>query len=262
MTEQNNFVLQPAFDAEDNIPQASIRDLYVKDEQSGKFTINNQLLNGFKPQEEFAKVNSALQSERKERGNYEKQLKQLLNGKTMEEVNDILDQYHVQSQTSEQDPKTAPIPQDVEKLVSQKMLKADRQINELNEAIKRLTDENSGLKGERKDRTVSDIIRTSASRLNARPDAIDTIIKLARSEFDMDEEGNVKTRDGMFSPDEWITSLQDSNSFFFTSPQGSGALGSNARSGNAGVVIVSKEDAQDARKMGEYYAKGLTVKVR
>lgn len=93
-------------------------------------------------------------------------------------------------------------------------------------------------KTEKRNRSISDVVREAATKSNIVGSAVADVLALAERVFDVDDQGNVTTKDGMgttpgVDPDVWLTDMQVSRGHWWPANQGGGAGGSGNNNGGA-----------------------------
>ncbi|NAW35005.1 NAD(P)-dependent oxidoreductase [Halomonas alimentaria] len=111
-----------------------------------------------------------------------------------------------------------------------------------------------------RDRALSDEIRREAAQAGVLPSAVDDILLRARSQFTVDEAGQLAARDGVLGKDgeplgtgEWLNALKEQAPHLFPQPKGSGAPGSN---GGGGAPTQWTSNMSAAEKVAYLKARG------
>lgn len=118
----------------------------------------------------------------------------------------------------------------VESRLKTQMAPKDRELKKLQDENAALKADNETLKAGDKRRKIHDRIREVAVKNKLLETAVDDALLMAERSFDVDEEGNVTTKDGT-DPESWLLELQPKRPHWWPPTQGSGAGGSGGGKG-------------------------------
>ena len=222
--------IQYSYATQDEIP-TEFAALYS--EQGGKWVLTG--VTGIKTQADVDRVQEALRKEREDH----KKAKELLStfsGLDPEEVRtklDRLDELELANGGKLDEQKINEI---AEARVKAKVAPLERQINQLTTQLGEKEKAIVDYTNREKLRTVHDQVRKAATAAKLRDTAMEDVLIIAERILEVDEAGNVVTRDGVgvtpgITPDVWLTEQQEKRPHWWPESNGVGAKGGSGGSG-------------------------------
>ena len=232
--------LEAIYESKDEIPEG-YEDLY--EERDGKFELTG--VNGIKTPADVERVQQGAQKEREQH----KATKEAL--KKFEPLQPVLERYNSADELLQDIDRIDELKHAAEGKVDENKLnemvearlkskvspverERDKYYEELNNAQQQLQQ----YQERERQRTIHDAVRKAASDKQVVSSAMDDVLMLAERVFDVDDDGNVITKeDNGFTPgvkpDVWLSEIAEKRPHWWPASQGSGARGSG--SGGAGV---------------------------
>lgn len=135
----------------------------------------------------------------------------------------------------------------VEARVKGRVTPLEREITKLKKELEEGNATISTYKETDRKRTIHDAVRKSASKSKILDTATDDVLMLAERIFDVDDEGNVVTKDNVgatpgVQPDVWLTDMQASRPHWWPQSQGGGAQGGRDKGGVGGKNPFTAEN--------------------
>lgn len=151
----------------------------------------------------------------------------------------------------------------VETRMRTKLAPMEREKKALEDQVSELTTENGRLKSDKTNRTIDDAIRSSASKEKVLPEAMDDLLFIGRSNFEISDSGEVITneKNGQvgLSPETWLTDMKTKRPYFWPASQGGGARGSATTMPGGGKNPWSKDGWNITQQGMVYKEKGSEV---
>lgn len=227
-------MLKLIYDKQEDIPE-QYRDLYT--EREGKWHLTG--VEGIKTQDDVNRVQASLDAERADHDKTKAKLK-LWGDRDPEETIATLDRVPELEAAAEgklnEDQISEMVDRRVESRIKTKTAPLEREIEELNEKNTTLTSENDGFRASDKRRRIHEAVRAAATESKVRPEAMDDILMNADRHFEIDESGNIITKDGTgvtpgVSAKTWLTDMQPTRRYWWPDSVGGGAPGGSGGSG-------------------------------
>lgn len=225
-------MLKAVYDKLDDIPEA-LRTYYT--ERNGKWEIK---VEGMKTQADVDRVQGALDKEKKDHVTTKTAAK-VAADKLVEfadlDPHDVTEKLAKLATLEAANPGGTPdqtkidtlVAQRVEAGVKQKTAVSDRKIVDLTAKLAESDGKVTELSGNINGRTIDDAIREAATVAKVAPDAVKDLLIIARSNFQLSDDGKtVVSKDGL-DPKTWVTDQKATRPYFWTPAQGAGAQGQN-----------------------------------
>ena len=221
-------MLKLVYDKQEDIPE-KYRDLFT--ERDGKWHLTQ--VEGLKTQSDVNAVHASLEAERQKHDETKAKLKPW-DGLDPTETREKLDRIPELEAAAEgklnDDQINEMVDRRVEARINTKTAPLEREIEQLNEKNTALTSENDGFRASDKTRRIHESVRGAATESKVRPEAMEDILMNADRCFDIDESGNIVTKDGVgvtpgVSAKTWITDMQPKRRYWWPDSQGGGAPG-------------------------------------
>jgi hypothetical protein len=226
--------LKAIYEKEDDVPEA-VREHYA--EKGGKWELQAE---GMKTQADVDRVKSALDKEKKEHKDTKDKFK-AFDGMDPEDVQSKLDEYDELKARVEAG--GGEIPEDkIQAIVDKRVQREIAPIKRENDKLKTENDElrasNGELDGRIKMGRIETAVRKAAETAKVVPTAIDDIVALADRTFEIDDDGNVVTREGIGAApgvgvDVYLTDMKEKRPHWWPVSAGGGSRGSNGEGGGA-----------------------------
>jgi len=237
--------LKGTVDSLDDIPEA-LHTEYVQ--QGDKFVLQ---VEGFKPQGEFERVQTALNNERRQHGDLKGRVKQFFGDDKFEDVRASLDRIPEleASQGTIDDDKLNTI---VEGRLRTKLAPIERERDTYKGQVTELQGTVGELTGKEKRRLVRDEMRAAAKKAGVMDAAMDDALLLGDTILEVrEDDGKVVVREGTgypqgVEPSVLFTDLQSKRPHWFGESRGGGAAGSRG-----GTKITSNPWSKDGWNMTE-----------
>lgn len=190
---------------------------------------------GIKTDDDINNLKTALQKERDEHKRTKNKFS-VLAGHDLEDVVTKLDEYEELKLKADGKVDDEKINQIVESRIKSKLAPVERE----RDSLKNQLTEKDSLIGEfqtkERKRKIKDVVTQAATKQKIRPEAIEDVLLLGDVSLDIDEDGNIVTRDGIgvtpgVAPDVWLTELQDKRPHWYPESVGGGARGSRSGTG-------------------------------
>lgn len=97
-------------------------------------------------------------------------------------------------------------------------------------------------------RAITDNVRKAATASKVLPEAVDDLVALASSRFNVGEDGSVTTQDGL-TADMWLKDIQDKKPFYWPPSQGGGARGGSGGSGTVNPFLEKNWNLTEQAKL-------------
>jgi hypothetical protein len=246
--------LKAVVDSVDDLPE-DVKAEYV--ERDGKFHLQ---VEGMKTQADIDRLQSALTKER----NDHKAIKEkfsVLGDRDPTEVVTLLDRIPELEAAAQGKLDDEKINQIVETRVKSKIAPVERERDQLKTQLAEKDGLIEGFTTKEKTRTIHDKVRAAAAKAKVLPEALDDALLLADRQFEVDESGNVVTKDGVgvtpgVDPEVWFTDLQQKRPHWWGPSQGGGAGGSGKGSG--GTANPWSHDNWNMTEQGRIYKENPT----
>lgn len=217
-------VLKVSYATEDEIPTA-YRDLFT--EQSGKFILTG--VQGIKTQADVDRLQDSLRKEREDH----KKTKSLLSGfegLDADEIRAKLDRFAELEAAAGGKLDEAKINEMVEARLNSRTAPLQREITKLKETLGERETVVAELTTREKTRKIHDHIRQAASKAKLRDSAIEDALLIGERVMDIDESGNVVTREGVgatpgINAEVWLTEQQNIRPHWWPDSVSPGAKG-------------------------------------
>lgn len=234
--------LKLKYDTQEEIPEG-FDGLYT--EKDGTWHLTG--VEGLQTNENVERLQGALTKEKNDHKETKKKLRALdgVNAETVHDELEELKELRAMKEAGELDPaEGAPSEEKIEEMVNARLARHVAPIERENKALKdenaTLKEENSGLSGEIKSSRIQAAIRSEAEKANIASTAIDDVVALGERLFEIDDDGEVLTRDQVgvtpsVTPDMWLQEIKDNKPHWWPASTGGGANGED-RSGGGGSV--------------------------
>lgn len=219
--------LKHQYDKQDEIPE-QYRDLFS--EKAGKWELTG--VSGIKTQADVDRVSEALRKEKADHKKAQEQLKAWVDLGELDDVQGRLAKVtELEAASNGKLDETA-----IEKVLKVRMGPVEKQLKTLAAERDALKAQNEEFSGRERRRTVHDAIRKAAELEKLRPEAIEDALVLGERVFEVAENGEVTTRDGVgvtpgLQAKDWLGEIRDKRPHWWPGSTGGGATGSGPRSG-------------------------------
>lgn len=218
-------MLKLSYEKAEDIPE-KYRDLY--EEKDGNFVLIK--IEGMKTGEDVARLQTALDKERKDHKATKDKLKPYLDIGAPDEVQAKLDKLPELEAIAEGKVDDAKINQLVETRIKARMAPIERENKQLKEKNGELEGQVKELGGKIFKTSLESHIRGIAEKLKVVPTAIDDIVMYGERIFEQTEDGKFVTKDGVgvtpgLSPEMWLQDQQKSRPHWWPASQSGGAGG-------------------------------------
>lgn len=219
--------LNAQYATQDEIPEA-FRDLY--EERGGQFHITK--INGIKTDADVTRVTRSLTSEKEAHNTLKTSWKNFFGERKPEEVQAILDRVPELEQAAAGKLDDEKINGIVETRVRSKLAPVERDNQTLKAGIAERDQKIAQFEQRETIRTIHDAVRADATKLKVVDSAVDDVLMLAERVFEVNENGETVTKDGMngvtpgLSPQVWLTEMQSKRAHWWPASKGGGAGGS------------------------------------
>ncbi len=230
--------LKTIYATAEEIPE-KYRELY--EERNGQWELTG--IEGVRTQGDVDRLQSALRKERDDHSATRSQLREF-DGLKPDEVRSQLDripELEAAAQGKLDDTKVNEI---VETRLRSRIAPIERERDQLKEKVGEFENEITTYKTANKQRSISDSIRSAATKSKVLPEAIEDALVYGERMFEIDEDGNVVTRDGVgvtpgIGAEAWLTEMQGKRPHWWGPSMGGGARPGSGR--NSGPNPWSKE---------------------
>ena len=225
--------LELRYDTKDAVPKG-YEALYT--EKDGKFVLTG--VKGMKTQADIDTVQKNLKTER----DLHKETKAKLAdfnklGKKPEELQETLDKFEelsVMADGKEIDDKK--VNEIVEKRVAAKLVPITRERDNLKGELAEAKTAAEKLSGEIKDGKIDTALRKAAADMKVRPEALEDVVLLGKSIFDVDADGKILVKEGTkftqgLEPGTWVSDMKKDRPHWWPVSQGGGANGGGGGGG-------------------------------
>jgi hypothetical protein len=220
--------LKAIYDSQDEIPEV-YRDLYTA--RNGKFELTG--IEGIKTQADVDRVSEALRKEKTDHGVAKESLRKFTAlGVAPEDIQAKLDNYDELEVRANSAGKLNE--EQIEKIVTARVKTAVTPIERENLDLKKqngeFTTRITDFEGRERTRLIHESVREARKKVNALEDAEPDILLNAERMLDVDEAGNVVTKDGVgvtpgVAADVWLLDMQAKRSIWWPASEGGGARG-------------------------------------
>lgn len=224
------------YTSQEDIPE-NFAELYT--ERDGEWQLTG--IEGMKTDGDIAKVRKSLETEREAHKKTKDRLRAFveLSDEELEEVQTKLDKYEELEAAAGDKLDEEKINELAEKRANALKAPLERELKKAQIERDEALQENDGLKGEKRQRTIHDAARKVATEAKVIPEALDDVLMHAERVFEITEEGDVVVKDGVgftpgVGPDVWMTDIKDKRPFWFPQSQGGGGKGSGTGGGIGG----------------------------
>ena len=208
-------------------------DLY--EERDGKFQLKP--IEGFKTEADVQRVQISLQKERNDHKATKAKFA-VFDGMDLTEVTSKLDRFDELEEIAKGKVDDKQIEEIVERRLRSKVAPIERELNQTKTQLQEANGQIEAFKGKDRSRTINDQIREAALKAKILPEALDDALLLAERIFELDEDGNVVTKEGKsftegVGPAVWITEVQSKRPHWWPASAGSNAGGSRGTGSGA-----------------------------
>lgn len=242
-------MFEDEYDSYESIP-AAVRHLFKKDGEKYILIQAGEI----KTVQDVANVQEGLRKEREDHKDTKKKLAAFGN-MDPEEVQTQLDRIpELEAAAEGKGIDQEKMNQLVETRLRSKTAPLERQITQLTEENNELKGTVQGFETKEKRRTIHDHVRKAASAAKVRDTAMEDILLLSENIFQVDESGNVVTKDNVgvtpgVQADVWFTEVKNSRPHWWPESQGVGAKGGDGT--NAGVSNPFAHDTWNLTEQGK-----------
>lgn len=218
--------LKKVYEAEADIP-ADVLSFY--EERDGKWHLTLEI-EGSANQDDVTRLNGALTKERNDHRLAKEKLRKFEGLGDVDEVQAKLDRLDDLSD-GDKLPDEEKVNREVERRLRAKTAPLERQIKQAQDALVEAERERDETKGTLRGRTISDEVRVAASRAKIIDSAVDDVLMYGNSIFEVGEDGNVVTRDGLngvtpgLKPEAWLSDMKEKRPHWWPTSQGAGSTG-------------------------------------
>ncbi len=245
--------IETVYDSEDQIPEISVKELFVKDEKTGKLA-----LNGFKSESEVKKLEATVKATRSERDAIASKYKSLLNGKEEEDLLKELDELNLlRAEKTSFTEKASQSDEERNRKIHEMVELKTADFKRLNEKLKTSLEEKEkdlmGLNEWKKETLMSTVIAKSAKAAGVVDTALDDIIEIGKRALHLRDDGTIATKDNLMDAEEWVRSLENKSPHFFPRSQSGGATGSGRNTQTLQIKqgsVANLADIKNAIKNG------------
>lgn len=222
--------LEMSYASENEIP-AEFVSLYSQ--QGSKWVLTG--VNGIKSQTDVDRLQESLRKEREDH-KASKTALAAFNGLNAEEVLEKLDRIAELEAAAGGKLDETKINEIVEARLKAKLAPVERERDKLKQELQDTSGKVLELTAKEKTRVIHDHIRKAATSSKMRESAIEDALMLGERILDVDDQGNVTTKDNVgttpgLSPEVWLTELQDKRPHWWPESSGAGAKGGNGGGG-------------------------------
>jgi hypothetical protein len=217
--------IKAIYDTQDEIPEPH-RELF--EERGGKFHLAK--IEGIRTDADVARVSRALEDEKKKHGTIKTTLDTLLAGRTAEDVQALLDKYPELEAAAAGKIDDEKINGIVEGRVKGKLAPVERERDTLKTQLAEAAAKIETFEQAEKRRTIHDSVRAAALKSKVIDTAVDDVLMLAERMFELNEAGEVVTKDGVgvtpgVSADVFLTEMQQKRPHWWPPSNGGGGKG-------------------------------------
>lgn len=223
-------MFEDEYDDYESIP-AQVKHLFKED--GGKWVLIQS--GEMKTVEDVSRVQEGLRKEREDHKATKAKLNQF-NGLDADEVHEKLDRIEELEAAAAGKIDENKINDMVEARLRAKTAPLERQINTLKGENSELQGDVESYKAREKRRTIHDHIRSAAATAKIRDTAMDDALLVGEHVFDVDESGNVVTKDNVgvtpgIEPSVWLTEVKKTRPHWWPESKGAGANGGDGGAG-------------------------------
>jgi hypothetical protein len=246
--------LKKVYDTEADIP-ADVLSFY--EERDGKWHLTLEI-EGSANQDDVTRLNGALTKERNDHKATKDKLR-AFDGLDPQETRDRLDKL-TDIEANPDATVEQRVTSEVERRLKAKTAPLERQIAQANEAKAAAERERDETRGTLRGRTISDEVRAAASKAKIIDSAVDDVLMYGTSVFEVGEDGQVVTKDGVgvtpgLKPEAWLSDMKERRPHWWPASQGAGSLG--GRGGSAGGDNPFTAEAWNVTEQGKIAAADL-----
>lgn len=213
----------------DEVPEA-FRGLY--EERGGQFHIAK--IEGIKTDADIARVQRALDAEKKGHGEIKQRWGTFFGDKKPEDVQAMLDRIpELETIAASKNINEEKLNEIVEGRLRSKIAPVERQAQTLQGQLAEAQQIIEQFKTKETTRTIHDGVRGEANKLKVIDSAVDDVLMYAERVFEVSEAGELVTKDGIagvtpgLSPSVWLTEMQQKKPHWWPASRGGGAGGGN-----------------------------------
>ena len=211
----------------DEIPE-SFRPLY--EERGGQFHIAK--IEGIKTDADVARVQRALDAEKKSHGEIKTRWGTFFGDKKPEDIQAQLDRItELETIAASKNINDEKLNELAEGRVRQRIAPVERQVQTLTGQLQEAQQVIEGYKQKEVTRNIHDNVRAEAGKLKVIDSAVDDVLMYAERVFEVTESGELVTKDGIpgvtpgLSPSVWLTEMQQKKPHWWPQSRGGGANG-------------------------------------
>lgn len=222
--------LKTVYEKKEEVPERFL-ELYT--ERDGKWELTG--IEGMKTGEDVARVQTALEKERKEHKDTKTKLK-VFDGLDPEKVHASLDEIEELRVRAEANDKGGIDDDKLDELVTRRVTREKAPIERENKRLAdenaALTEANTGLTGTITSGKIETEIRKNAEAAKVVPSAIDDIVTIGKGIFEVQDDGAIVTRDSVgvtpgVGVDVYLTDMKERRPHWWPASEGGGANGSD-----------------------------------
>lgn len=216
--------VKKVYDSEADIP-SEYASLY--EERDGKWHLTLEV-EGAGNADDVTRLNGALAKERKDHKDTKDKLR-AFDGLEPEDVRTKLDKL-ADLEAGGNLPDEEKVAREVERRVKAAKAPIERERDTFKRERDEAIAERDQVQGTLKGRTIADEVRSAASKAKIIDSAVDDVLMYGNSVFEIDESGNVVTRDGVgvapgLKPDAWLSDMKEKRPHWWPASQGAGSQG-------------------------------------
>lgn len=239
----------------DDVPQ-QFHELYA--EKNGKFEITG--IEGIKTTADVERLQSALTKERSDHKETRSKFS-VIADRDPQEIIQQLDRIPELEAAAEGKVDENKLNELAEARIKTKLAPIERENKTLKEQNQQLTGTVEQFQTKEKTRAIHDSVRKAASTSKVLPEAMEDALMLAERVFEVNDDGQVTTRDGVgvtpgVDPTVWLTDIQTKRPHWWGPSQGGGASGN--RSGGGGVSNPWSADSWNLTEQGKILTENRT----
>jgi hypothetical protein len=227
--------LKALYASQDEIPEA-FRSLY--EERGGQFHIAK--IEGIKTDGDVARVQRALDSEKKNHGDLRSAWGSFFGEKKPADIQAQLDRItELETIAASKNVNEEKLNEIADGRVRQKLAPVERERDQLKSQITERDQLIEQFQTRERNRTISDAVRGEAAKAKIIDTAVEDVLMYAERVFDISEDGQLLTKDGILgltpglSPSVWLTEMQQKRPHWWPASRGGGAGGGGAGGGFA-----------------------------
>lgn len=221
-------LIKAIYATQDEIPE-QFRELF--EEREGKYFLTK--IEGIKTDADVNRVQRALSQEKQARVELQQKFDSVLNGKTPEELQAVLDKLPELEAAAGGKIDDEKINTLVEARIKSKLAPLERERDQLKTQASEFSQKIADYQNKERQRTVHDNIREAATKVKVLDTAVEDVLLLGERIFEVTDDGKIITKDNVgvtpgIGADVWLTEMQSKRPHWWPASNGGGARGSGA----------------------------------